>query len=364
MKKSFVVFLIVLVGFLAVSCKKSVAPALDTNTLPITPLPTLKGSAPFLIGASIDPTFLRNNLRYRETLISEFNSITIENMMKMNNIQPERARFDYARANELVSFANQEKMRIHGHALVWHEALPGWISTFQGDSLAWENLFKTHIQTVASYYKGKLAGWDVVNEAIDNDGGTRNDNSSQGSIWRRKLGADYIARAFLYAKEADPNAILFYNDYAQESNPKKLEAILRMVEDLRKSNVPVEGLGLQMHIHINTPDAGIVNAITKYVKTGLKIHISELDIQLNPSNETLERPTVAQLEAQRLKFLTVVRAYKTLVPKEQQYGITQWNVGDADSWLRTYLKKNEFPLPFDMNYEKKVSYYGILEGLR
>ncbi|SFF13463.1 endo-1,4-beta-xylanase [Thermoflexibacter ruber] len=352
---------------LSVSCKKNIDTVQNPkpdNSTPFVPEQTLKEKAPFPIGASIDPTHLKTNLRYKNVLIKEFNSITPENMMKMNMIQPAPNRFDYTKADELVNFAIQDKKRIHGHALIWHESLPTWVQNFQGDSLAWENLFKTHIQTVVGYYKGKLAGWDVVNEAIGNDGGTRNDNTNQGSIWRRKLGADYVARAFLYARQADPDVLLFYNDYGQESNPKKLQAIISLVQDLKRRNIPIDGLGLQMHIDINTSEAGINYAIQESVKTGLKIHISEIDIALNPSNSTLEKPTAEMLERQRQKYLMVVRAYKNLVPKAQQYGITQWNVGDADSWIRSYLKRNDFPLIFDVNYDRKPSYYGVLEGFK
>ena len=347
-----------LIAFLfisAASCKKT--GTVQTAT-------SLKAAALFPYGAAIDPTLLRDNLTYRRLLMSEFASITVENMLKMNNVHPELDRFDYRRADEIVLFAQQAKLRVHGHTLVWHEAIPAWLKSFSGDSLAWEALFKTHIQTVAARYKGQLAGWDVVNEAIGNDGNTRNDNTDQGSIWRQKLGPDYVARAFQYAKQADPAVLLFYNDYGQESNPKKQAAILKMVAELRQRNIPIDGLGLQMHININTPDAGIRSVMEQYAQTGLLVHLSELDIALNPTNGPLAKPTEAQLAAQKQKYWMVVNTYRTVVPKAQQYGITQWNVSDADSWVRTYLKKNDFPLPFDLDYQRKPAYDGIMEALK
>jgi endo-1,4-beta-xylanase len=345
---------------ISASCKKSATPTPDAtsstnNNQSFVPI-TLQSKAKFPMGAAIDPTLLQSNATYRDIIKIEFNSITIENMMKMGNIQPNRGQFSYEKANVIVDYALQNNKRVHGHTLVWHESMPSWVNSFQGDSLAWENLFKTHIQTVVSYYKGKVTSWDVVNEAF-NDNGTLRE-----TIWSNRLGKDYVARAFRYAREADPNVLLFYNEYGQEYATAKLNAMIAMAEDFKKRGIPIDGLGLQMHISINTSDVGIQNAIAQSAKTGLKIHISELDIQLNPDNQTINIPTTEMLEKQRLKYRTVVKAYNTL-PASQKHGITQWNVGDADSWVRSYLKRNDFPLPFNINYQRKPAYDGILEGL-
>lgn len=353
------VLLLLIPIFFSVGCKKSSEPTPTTpdttNNQPFVPI-TLQSKAKFPMGASIDNIRLQNNATYRDIVRTEFNSITVENMMKMGYIQPNRGQFSYERANVIVDFARQNNKRVHGHTLVWHESMPDWVRNFQGDSLAWENLFKTHIQTVAGYYKGKVAAWDVVNEAF-NDNGTLRE-----TIWSSRLGRDYVARAFRYAREADPDALLFYNDYGQEYATAKLNAMITMVEDFKKRGIPIDGIGLQMHTNINASDIGIQNAINVSARTGLKIHISEIDILLNPDNANISSPTGDMLERQRVKYRTIVKAYNAL-PASQKYGITQWNVGDADSWIRTYVMRNDFPLPFNMNYQRKPAYDGILEGL-
>ena len=331
------------------ACKK-------VNTSATQKAVTLQSKASFPFGAAIAPKLLQENPKYKTILDQEFNSITAENMMKMRFLQPKQGQFNYENADVIVNYALQNKKRVHGHTLLWHESVPDWVKSFQGDSLAWDNLLKTHILTVVNRYKGKVAGWDVVNEAFNDDG------SERESIWSKNLGKDYIARAFLYARQADPKAILFYNDYGQEYASKKLEAILNMVADFKKRGIPIDGLGLQMHTNTKASEDGILKAINFSAKTGLKIHISELDIQLNPDKENITIPTAAMLEKQKAMFKMIVRTYNAL-PKTQKYGITQWNVGDADTWVRSYMKRHEFPLPFDDNYQKKPAYQGILEGL-
>lgn len=340
--------------FLIMACgKKEVEPTPTPDTS------SLQAAALFPVGAAIDPNLLKSNTLYREILIKEYSSITAENALKWGAIRPNQATFNFNDADYIVDFAVANKKRMFGHTLLWHSYNPAWLTTFQGDSTAFENLMKTHIQTVVSRYKGKIAAWDVVNEAFNDDGNLRTE-----SIWYQKLGKDYIARAFKYANEADPNAILFYNDYGQEANAKKLNGILAMVKDLKTRKIPIHGIGLQMHIGLNTDNNGILLAMGEYYKTGLKVHISELDI--NVSNWT-KNPSLVMNDdlnaKQNAKFYFVVNSYRTIMDKEQQFGITNWNVGDADSWLRGVIQKNEFPLLFDENYKKKPAYYGYLDGL-
>jgi endo-1,4-beta-xylanase len=322
---------------------------------------TLYRTATFPIGCSVSPDLLKNNSAYRNIVLKEYNSITCENAMKWSALHPSKDVFNYADADYIVDFAKTNKKRSFGHVLLWHGYNPAWLESFSGDSTAFENLMKTHIQTVVGHFKGKVAAWDVVNEAFLDNGTMR----VSESIWMKKLGKDYIARAFKYANEADPDALLFYNDYGQEGNPNKLTAILKMVADLKARGIPIHGLGLQMHVSIGTNDLSISGAIIDYAKTGLKIHISELDVALSnyQKNASLTL-TDALKETQKQKYKSLVKSYLRNVPKAQQFGITNWNVGDADSWLRSVIQKNEYPLLFDENYARKPAYTGYLEALR
>ncbi len=321
---------------------------------------TLQAFATFPIGCAVDPNLLRNNALYRGVVIKEFGSVTAENVMKWSSIHSSQSTYNFTDADYILDFCTTNKKRLFGHNLLWHTYNPTWLESFAGDSTAFENLMKTHIQTVVGHFKGKVPAWDVVNEAFDDNGNLRTT-----SIWYKKLGKDYIARAFKYAAEADPSALLFYNDYGQEYSANKLSAIVAMVKDFKTRGIPIGGIGLQMHIGTNSSETGILSAIGDYAATGLKVHISELDINL--TNNTLNPSltlTAALAETQKQKYKTVTKYYKGVVPAAQQFGITTWNVGDADSWLRLSVQKNEYPLLFDENYNRKPAYYGFIDGLK
>ena len=326
---------------------------------------TLQSAAKFPIGAAVASALLAKNPVYRNVVEKQFNSLTTENALKWPAVHPAANSFDFRQGDVIVNYALAHHKRVHGHCLAWHRDLPNWLNNFEGDSVAWENLLKTHIATVVSHYKGKITSWDVVNEAITDGGKFRNNGGKAGetSIWVQHLGTDYIARAFIYAHQADPNALLFYNDYGQEYSPAKLKAILNMVADFKRRGIPINGLGLQMHININTPKTGIINALSQYAATGLLVHIAELDICVNPKNDKAISYTDSLQTAQANMYSFVATQYKTLVPAAQQYGITCWNMSDADSWITLWLKKNDWPLLFDKNYQPKrcfITFYNAL----
>lgn len=341
-------------------CKKKVSPAPAS-------IATLQSTAPFPVGAAIDPGLLKSNYGYLAIVMDEYNSITTENVLKFNTVEPQQNQFDFADGDYIVAFASQYKKRVHAHNFIWHQALPDWVINFSGDSLAWEAVFKTHIETEAAHFKGKVSSWDVVNEAIrDDDGTLRNEdvNPGDGSIWRRHLGPDYIARAFQYAHEADPGALLFYNDYGQEWNGIKLNAIITLVTGLKNRGIPIDGIGMQMHIDMNADNGNITAALQKLVATGLKIHISELDISVNPGNDPNIVYSSSLQITQAAKFQFIAESYRAVVPAAQQYGITTWDVSDADSWIPYFYNRKDWPLPFDSAYKKKAAYYGYLKGLK
>ena len=340
--------------------QKDAAPGPATNAAPF-----LKDVAPFPVGVSVGYKDLSNNTAYQAVVRDEMSSISVENAQKWSTIHPEQNRFDFAQADYIVDWAIKNKQRVHGHKLLWHSYNPAWLTNFQGDSAAWGNLLKTHIQTVVSHFKGRVAAWDVVNEAFTDDGRLRKveAQAKDGSIWRQKVGADYIARAFRYAHEADPDVLLFYNDFGQESHPAKTKATLDMVTDFKKRGVPIHRLGLQMHI-VSQSNDGIRQAIQQVAGSGLRVHISELDILASDwGKDTTLRYTDALQTKQADKYRFMAETYKTLVPKAQQYGITTWNVGDTDSWI-TKQGYTDWPLLFDKNYTRKKTYYAFAEGLK
>jgi endo-1,4-beta-xylanase len=316
---------------------------------------TLQSAAPFRLGAAINTTLLRNNATYRALVAKEYNSVTPENVMKWGTIHPSATGYNFENGDTLVNFALQTGKRVHGHTLVWHQSLPSWVNNFVGDSAAWENMLKTHIKTVVTHYKGKLASWDVINEAFNDDGTLRN------SVWLQHLGSNYIARCFQYAREADRDVLLFYNEYGHEYSVAKLNAVAALMASFKANGIPVDGVGLQMHMNKNTNINSLANAINVMAATGLKVHISELDIAMNPENNQSFTYTPAVAQAQADKYRSVMFAYLA-VPVAQRYGITTWNVSDADTWITGTYSRPDWPLPFDNFYQKKQAYYSIIRS--
>ena len=351
----FKVLIFVFFALIRSNCKKNywgeiIPPTTGVDT-------TLFKVMPFPMGAALNVNLLRNNTKYNAVATKEYNSITAENVMKFSGLHPAQNTYNWTDADYLVDFAKSNGKRVHGHTLIWHNSQPAWVTNFVGDSLAWENLLKTHIQTVMTHFKGKVTSWDVVNEAFDDNGVLRT------SIWRQKLGDDYVARCFKYAFEADPSALLFYNDYGQENNVAKRNAIIAMVSSFKNRGIPIHGLGLQFHISYTQSDANMTAVINSAVATGLKVHISELDVKVNTGKSQTFVFTTALEEQQAAKYKSVIKVYNT-IPLNQQFGITIWNVGDGDSWIPNFQGTPDFPLPFDINYKRKLAYKGIIDGVK
>jgi endo-1,4-beta-xylanase len=331
--------------------------------------------APFPVGVGCDPSLLEQRPGYRQVIKTEFNSITPETEQKWVSIHPEQNRYSFTKADYLVDWAVANGKRVHGHTLLWHppDTLPKWLKEFQGDRAAWENLMKTHIQTVVGHYRGKVKSWDVVNEGFNDDGTVRMANNhpnpssenDNGSIWARHLGPDYMARAFQYAHTADPKALLFYNEYGQDTQPRKIAAINKMVTDFRQRKIPIDGLGLQFHLDLNATEANITRAIRETAKSGLLVHISELDVLVSNWKKNPDLVYSPELQKQQgAKYKFIAQQYQRLVPKKQRYGITHWNVGDGDSWITNWMKLKDWPLLFDDKYQRKKIYYDYRDGLK
>lgn len=357
MKK--IIFPVVIIILLSACSKKEAGGG--TVVPPPPPVPTIDTSMykmmPFPVGASLNVNLMKTNSKYNGVVTKEYNSITAENAMKFGALHPSANTFSWTDADYLVNYAVANNKRIHGHTLNWYTSLPAWVTNFVGDSTAWENLLKTHIQTVVSHFKGKVVSWDVVNEDFEDTGVPRN------SIWRQKLGNDYVARCFQYAHEADSSAILFYNDYGHEYSTAKRTAIYNMVMALKNRGIPIHGIGMQFHTTHTQSDANIRDAINVAASTGLKVHISELDIRLNNNSVPglTYTASLGQQQAARYKF--IVQTYNA-IPAAQKFGITTWNVGDLDSWIPGWQGAPDWPLPFDRNYLRKPAYAAMIEGAR
>ena len=300
-------------------------------------------------------------------IANEFNSITAENAMKMGPIHPEENRYYFNDADAIVNFGLKHNMRIRGHNLLWHRQAPTWFFTDKnGQQVSKEVLLqrlKEHITTVVKRYKGKIYAWDVVNEAIDDDSVKFLRNTPFYSIG----GDDIIAKAFQYAHEADPDAILFYNDYATE-RPSKRDRIYKLLKQLTDAKVPVHGMGIQGHWNLTHPtEKELKDAIEKYASLGLKVQVTELDISIYPSGRSgtenadsirLKTPWQEKQADQYKKVFKIFRDYKNVIS-----GVTFWNVSDHYSWLdnEPVRGRKNYPLLFDENLQPKKAYGEVVD---
>ena len=231
----------------------------------------LKNLADYPVGVSLQTKYLTDDARV-SIVKRTFSSITGGWEMKPKPISTGPGTYNWRRADALVDFAEANNMQVHGHTLLWHNAVPTWMENFSGDDAAFEAAIKEYITTVVQRYRGRVVSWDVVNEGIDGTGKVRD------NLFSQRMGNDYIARLFQYAREADPDVLLFYNDYgtSQPWARAKRAGMLNMLDDFQTRGIPIDGVGLQMHISYKSPDiSAIRETIDEIVRRGLKLHISE-----------------------------------------------------------------------------------------
>ncbi|ADQ04077.1 Endo-1,4-beta-xylanase [Caldicellulosiruptor owensensis OL] len=292
-----------------------------------------------------------------------FNSITAENEMKPEALEPYEGTFNFSIADEYLNFCKKNNIAIRGHTLVWHQQTPSWffqhpqtgekLTNSEKDKKILLERLKKYIQTVVSRYKGRIYAWDVVNEAID-------ENQPDGfrrSEWFNILGPEYIEKAFIYTHQADPNALLFYNDYSTE-NPVKREYIYKLIKGLKEKGVPIHGIGLQCHISVSWPSVEEVEKTIKLFSSipGIKIHVTEIDISVAKEfGEDIDEETKRYLliqQARKLKDLfDVFKKYKNVVTS-----VSFWGLKDDYSWL-----KGDFPLLFDKDYQPKFAFWSLID---
>ncbi len=326
----------------------------------------------FHIGAALNPgQFTGANAQGAALVLREFDSISPENVLKWESVEPEDGAFRFELADQYVEFGVQHKMFIIGHTLVWHKQLPAWVaqpSPHQA-KLTKEVLLKhlhDHIMTVAGRYKGKVHGWDVLNEAVDDNGGYRD------TVFYRIIGKEYIPLVFKWAREADPHAELYYNDYNLDASDAKRATAIELIKYLRSEGAPIDGVGLQGHYNLNSPSvAKIDETIRMFAELGLKVMITELDVQVNRNaNAAITGAVGAHSEdapAQQRPLTeeqqqALARRYGELfgVFRQNRNAVTRvtlWGLRDTDSWRR-----NSSPLLFDDDYRRKPAYDAVINA--
>jgi endo-1,4-beta-xylanase len=334
----------------------------------------------FLIGAAInEDQFTERDTRGAALIKTQFNTITPENVLKWESVHPAAGKYDFTPGDRFVAFGEANRMRIIGHTLVWHHQTPDWVfQDAHGKPLDREALLdrmRDHIHTVVGHYKGRIRGWDVVNEAVNENGSMRD------SPWFRIIGEDYVQKAFEFAHEADPNAELYYNDFALERQPKRKGA-LELIRKLKTAHVPITGIGLQNHDKLDWPKVDQLEATIEALSaTGLKIMITELDVDvlpavapggsadlsvkvavrddLNPYTNGLPAPIQDALARRYAELFGVFLKYHDKIDR-----VTFWGVTDGDSWLNNWPVpgRSSHPLLFGRDGTPKPAFDAVIRS--
>jgi endo-1,4-beta-xylanase len=361
--------------FLLTLCLSSYAIVAQTPT-PTTLKDAFHGA--FVIGAAINSEQISGkDVRGDALLLQQFNSITPENVMKWEPIHPRPDQYDFKLADEYVEFGLKNHLFIVGHNLCWHAQTPGWVfKDAKGDPITRDALLQRlhdHIQTVVGRYKGKIDSWDVVNEALNEDGTLRQ------SPWMKIIGDDYIVKAFQFAHEADPKAQLNYNDYNLET-PAKRKGAIALVKKLQAAGVPIAVVGNQAHLHLAEPSVAEEDAtITDLAATGVKVAITEFDIdvlpsawgatadvsltieanpKINPYPNGLPDDMQQQLAKRYADLFAVYWKHRDVINR-----VTFWGVTDGDSWLNNWPARGRtsYPLLFDRDGKPKPAFKAVLQ---
>lgn len=332
----------------------------------------------FLIGTAVSNRTLQVEDREMLDLIArEFNAVTAENCMKWGQVHPEAGRWEWELPDRLVRFATGHGIYILGHTLVWHsqtakdlfQAIPGGGVIARNDLL---RKMEEHIRTLVGRYKGKIAAWDVVNEAVDEDKGWRR------SPWFEILGPEFLEKAFHWAHEVDPRAQLLYNDYNMY-NPGKAKFVAEFVRDFKKRGVPIQGVGMQGHVGLDYPSIGEFEAsIRLFADAGVRVHITELDVDVLPRREA---PATAEVST-RIEYAAELNPWPNGLPAEMENRlarryeelfrvflkhrdvidrVTTWGTTDAESWKNNFPVpgRTNYPLLFDRKKQPKAAYRAV-----
>ena len=316
-------------------------------------------NAGLLIGTAVRPSQL-SETAYASTLAREFNMVEAEDAMKWWVLRPDSATYDFRQGDKVVRFAQAHQMKIRGHCLVWGRYNPDWLTQGHLTARHLSRLLHEHINRVMKHYAGQVFAWDVVNEALDENGNVRDSLwYNQPGIGSQK-GTAYIEQVFRWAHEADPQALLFYNEAEGEGLNRKSDAIYAMVKDFKRRGVPIDGVGLQMHVPMLDADIpAIASNIARLTALGVQVHITELDVSLPVDSNG--QPRADNLTRQAEVYRGIVRA---CLNSPGCTAIQTWGFTDKYSWIGSHSNgARGQALPFDRAYQPKSAYRAVLEEI-
>jgi endo-1,4-beta-xylanase len=297
-------------------------------------------------GAAVNQRAFQSDEAYTAWLARECNIITAENAMKWSRLRPSQETYDFKAADAMVDFAEKNNMRVRGHTLVWHQMLPPWLTEGEWSRDELIALLREHIFTVATHYRGRVWAWDVVNEAV------KDDASMRDSFWLKGIGPDYVEMAFRWAREADPDALLFYNDFVAEGGAKPSTVIHDYVQAMQAKGVPIDGVGLQLHLNAENPFRAwhLQQAVQRFAALNLEVHFTEIDVRLPlPATERMLNRQ-AWIYRNLMKITLEEPACTTMV---------LWGLTDKYSWVPNFFDGKGSALIIDPQYQPKPAYTAL-----
>ncbi|MGW4110815.1 endo-1,4-beta-xylanase [Actinosynnema sp. NPDC004786] len=297
-------------------------------------------------GTAVNLTALAGDEVYREWVATQFDTLTAENAMKWDALEPVRGRHEWGPADALVAFAEANGQRVRGHTLVWHNQNPAWLADVPPDELG--AVLKAHVQTTVRRFRGRVWQWDVVNEVFEDDGSLRD------TVWLRALGPGYIADAFRWAHEADPDALLFYNDYEVEEVNAKSDGVYDLVRELLRQDVPIHGVGLQAHLRADHAPLTMRENLGRFDALGLRTAVTEADVRVVLPADPVK------LQAQANVYRTALRAC-LLTPRCLSF--TVWGYTDKYSWVPGWFEGEGAADILDENYAAKPAHRALRDDL-
>ncbi|MFC7142678.1 endo-1,4-beta-xylanase [Halosimplex aquaticum] len=307
----------------------------------------------FEIGAAVAAEPLRTDASYKKILRNEFNYVTAENALKMGPLRPARHTYDFRDADAVVDYAREHDQTVRAHTLAWHNQTPEWFQEWDYTDGQLEDFLRDHVHTTAGRYRSRVDAWDVVNEAVADDG-TMRDN-----LWYDAMGERYLDRAFEWADEVASETDLYYNDYGADGVNEKSDAIYDLVSRMLDRGVPIDGVGLQLHaLHEKPAPESVAENVRRFRELDLDVQITEMDVAYTPADDPGDRDARWEKQAEYYRAITEVcldEGVDTLVV---------WGVRDSDSWVSSWFESlTGDPLLFDAGNDPKPAYHAIKETL-
>jgi endo-1,4-beta-xylanase len=353
-------------ALLAVTPPTVLAHTSGAHEIPADSLRALAEPIGLEVGVAINPGGLENE-RYNEIAATQFSSVTPENEMKWETVEPRRGVFDYSAGDRIVRFAQSHDQLVRGHTLLWHNQLPAWLTKGVSEgsigNRELKSILRRHVKRTASHFAGKVWAWDVANEFFTDSNPSR---INPDNFWVSRLGRGIIGKAFRWAHEADPTALLFYNDYniaGEDGSNAKADAVYRWAKRQLAKGVPIDGIGDQGHLDTQFGfPTRMEDNLRRYARLGLKVAITEADVRTFVNNREEQQPTdhLGTL-AQPFEFSEMLKACLAV---KACVSFTVWGVGDAYSWVPGFFTGEGYALIYDVNLQPKHAYTVMQEDLR